>query len=196
MSFAKFSPEGLLLRGLQDLDCTKASFAHIANIPSTAVSLALSGHTAFTNERGVHALKVLGEIRELAASTGGIPISFANPTLIRELLDQRRVQRTSSSRLFSVCIDGRWFVGRDSQLGGIGLATGIMVAAAMTAATADLLLAALKNSGIDASVHANPFADRDSMGQSFESLWGLPPQQKKEIAAPVVETNIDEFEAQ
>jgi hypothetical protein len=72
----------------------------------------------------------------------------------------------------------------------------MILAATMTAATADLLLAALKNSGIDASAHANPFADRDSMGQSFEPLWGLPPQQKKEVAASVIETNIDEFEAQ
>jgi hypothetical protein len=196
MSFAKFSPEDLLLRGLQDLDCTKASFAHIANIPSTAVSLALSGHTAFTNLRGVHALKVLVELRDLAASTGGIPISFANPTLIRELLDRRRDQRrTPEPRLFSVSIDGRWFVGRDC-LGSIGLTIGIIQAAAMTAATADLLLAALKNSGIDASVHPNPFCGPDAMGSSFESLWGLQPQEEaKEPAAPVTETNVG-FEAQ
>jgi hypothetical protein len=197
--FATLSAEARIQAGLNELapnDLTTGRLAeYTGNVVSqTRLSLALSGTKALENSHGTLALETLAELRDLVRSAHPFPITLRNVTLVKKLLaDRRRDQHTLRSQLFSVCIDGRWFTKRDS-LGSIGLTIGIIQAAAMNATTADLLLAALKNSGIDASVHQNPFADRDSMGQSFESLWGLPQPEEKEIAAPV--TEISGFEAQ
>lgn len=201
--FATLSAEARIQAGLNDLapnDLTTGRLSEYTEnvVSQTRLSLALSGTKALENSHGILVLETLAGLKSLVQSAHPLPISLKNVTLIKKLLaDRRHLQRrTPEPRLFSVCIDGRWFIRRDNQLFNIITTIAIVMAAAMTSTTAELLIAALKNNGIDAEAHANPFADRDSMGQSFESLWGLPPQQKKEIAAPVVETNIDEFEAQ
>jgi hypothetical protein len=201
--FATLSAEARIQAGLNELapnDLTTGRLAeYTGNIVSqTRLSLALSGTKALENAHGTLALETLAELRDLVRSAHPYPITLRNVTLVKKLLaDRRRDQHTLRSQLFSVCIDGRWFTKRDSLLGSIGLTIGIIQAAAMNAATADLLLAALNNSGIDASVHQNPFCGSDTVGLSFESLWGLPqPEEKEKEIAAVVETNTEESEAQ
>jgi hypothetical protein len=202
--FATLSAEARIQAGLNDLAANDLTTGRLAEytgnvVSQTRLSLALSGTKALENSHGTLALETLAELRDLVRSAHPYPITLRNVTLVKKLLaDRRRLQqRTSEPRLFSVCIDGRWFTKRDSLLGSIGLTIGIIQAAAMNAATADLLLAALNNSGIDASVHQNPFCGSDTVGLSFESLWGLPqPEEKEKEIAAVVETNTEESEAQ
>jgi hypothetical protein len=198
--FATLSAEARIQAGLNELAANDLTTGRLAEytgnvVSQTRLSLALSGTKALENSHGTLALETLAELRDLVRSAHPYPITLRNVTLVKKLLaDRRRFQRTTESQLFSVCIDGRWFTKRDSQLGSIGVTTGMILAATMSVATAEVLLAALKNSGIDASVHQNPFCGSDAMGSSFESLWGLQPQEGKETA-PVTEINVG-FEAQ
>jgi hypothetical protein len=173
MSFAitALSPENRLSDGLRELDCSASSFAKIADLPGTSVSLALSGHTPFTNERGLHAMRVLSELRELAASAG-VPVSYANPNAIRQLLDERRrLSRVPPPHTaFNVRIGDYFFVEK-TKFTGLVTCVFASMAPRLSRSVADAVSAELKRQGHErVEVCPNPTG---AGGPSFETLFGL-----------------------
>jgi hypothetical protein len=174
MSFATLSAENRLNVGLRELDCSESAFSKIADLPGTSVSHALRGHTPFTNERGAHAMKVLSELRELAASTGGVPINFSNPSVIRNLLEERRRlkrEATAPPEVVSVSVGGYLLVDR-SSFGQLITTTFAAMAAKMSRQTAERVAEELRKLGQKAvEIHANLSGGNNS---TFESIMGLP----------------------
>jgi hypothetical protein len=150
MSFAltSLSPESRLSVGLNELDCSASAFGKICDLPGTAISQALSGHTPLSNERGTLAMKVLGELRELVASTNGIPVSFANPSIIRKLLDEkRRMSRgIPQPTSFNVKIGNCFFVEKH-EFFGVSTTIFMSTASRVSHAVADSIAAELLHLG-------------------------------------------------
>jgi hypothetical protein len=174
MSFAltPSSPEHRLAAALIEFDCSASAFSKISDLPGTAVGQALTGHTAFSNERGTHAMTVVSELRELVASTGGVPVNFSNPTTIRKLLDERRRLRRGvvpQPTSFNVRVNSAWFVEKTKYT---GLVTTLFTSMSprVTRDVADAVANELLRLGYeDVSIHPTPGYG----GASFERLFGL-----------------------
>jgi len=182
MAFAKFSAESVLERGLLELGCSAGSFGKIADISPTVISLAFRGHAPFPGDRATHVLAVLKELQELSEQGGGLPISFANPSIIRALLDEKRRLKSdpTKQKFYSVQVSkvngmgSSWFSGSDERTG-IYTTRSRIFSCGMTLAVAQKLVTALKRSGCpDAAIFENELKNADNSSIEFASIWKLP----------------------
>jgi hypothetical protein len=64
--------------------------AHLAGVSGSRLSQAFRGIRSLDNDQTIIIADTLRDLEELATATAPIPISFVNPSKIREVLEKRK----------------------------------------------------------------------------------------------------------
>jgi hypothetical protein len=94
--FATLSYENRISEKMQSLGCSADFLSVLARVPASRLSHAFRGVRPLSNADGEMFLSILKGLEALVQSVAPVPVAFKNPSLIRELINDRDASKATA----------------------------------------------------------------------------------------------------